>query len=451
MHPRGNVQTKNMSLRGVVIAGIAKAVAPQFEKVESNGVAFGVGFFFSFRLFIMLLSVRLLGTDPQTGVEVTLTLNFLLLVGVVFDSLGVVYFPARRMVQQWPVRWALMFLFFSGCSLLWSGTASLPAAIAYWCAMASDVAIVILMLRAGNSTQVANSLMRGYVWGACAVAIIAWLLPAQSDLRLGDEDLVGPNAIGYLCAFALFFAQYLIRETDGKWGAAALLLGVTLLRSLSKTTIIAFLAAEAVLLLRDKSMRSRTKLLLALGTVAIVAAFSSLLYSYYDIYTNAGNQAETLTGRLGLWTYFLAEGIQQPWIGHGFHSVWKVVPPFGGDQFEARHAHNELLQQFYAYGVVGVCMFAGIYGGLWLQLRKLTAGPRRTFFFALILFVLIRGLADTDAFDLSLPLWSIILISMLAIHADAASKKIAESASLARPASLDPAQRLLSCADQNAL
>jgi O-antigen ligase len=340
------------------------------------------------------------------------------------------------------MRWAFVFLAFSCCSLLWTSTVSLPAAIAYWCAMAADVAIVILMLRAGRLTEVAHSLMKGYVWGACAVAIIAWLLPAQSDLRLGDEELLGPNAIGYLCAFALFFAQYLVREKDGKWGAPAILLGLTLLRSLSKTTIIAFLAGEVFLLVRDKSMLRRTKVLLTLGAVAMVVAFSSLLSSYYDIYTNAGNQAETLTGRLGLWTYFLAEAVQQPWVGHGFHSVWRVVPPFGADQFEARHAHNELLQQFYAYGMVGGCMFVGIYGSLWLQLRQLTAGPKKTFFFAFLLFVLVRGLADTDAFDLSLPLWSIVLISMLTNHECATSHDIAELPSHSRPHSLGPVQRV---------
>ena len=433
---------QSTSVRGVVSAGTTITKTPGLRHVQAVGMALAVGFFFSFRLFIMLLSVRILGTDPQTGVEVSLVLNILLLVVVAFYSLGEGRFPVSQMAQFWPVRWAFVFLSFSCCSLLWTSTASLPAAIAYWCAMAADVAIVILILRAGCPIQAASSLMKGYVWGACAVAIIAWLLPAQSDLRLGDEELLGPNAIGYLCAFALFFAQYLAREKDGKWGAPALLLGVTLLRSLSKTTIIAFLAGEAFLLLRDKSMSRRTKVLLALGAAAIVAPFSGLLSSYYDIYANAGNQAETLTGRLGLWTYFLAGAVEEPWIGHGFHSVWQVVPPFGSDQFEARHAHNELLQQFYAYGVAGVCMFAGIYGSLWLQLRRLASRPRRTFFFAFLLFVLVRGLADTDAFDLSLPLWSIILVSMLANHEVRTSHRMAEAPSLARTHPLGPVQRV---------
>jgi exopolysaccharide production protein ExoQ len=163
---------------------------------------------------------------------------------------------------------------------------------------------------------------------------------------------------------------------------------VTLLRSLSKTSIIAFLAAEAFLLMRDKSMTLRTKLILTSVAGLVVIGFSGLLTSYFDIYANSGNSPETLTGRLGIWAFVLNEATQQPWIGHGFHSVWKVIPPFG--DFEARHAHNELLQQFYAYGVVGVCMMAGLYGSFYRQARKFAIDPMRTFYYALLLFVLIR-------------------------------------------------------------
>lgn len=385
------------------------------DLVESStiGLACVIGFYFSFRLFIVLLSVRLIGTDPQTGAGISLAVNFLLLILAAFFSLGEVCHPLNWMAKLPSVRWVFLFLGFSCCSLLWSSTASLSAAVAYWFAMAADVAMVILMLRAGSITDVTHSLMKGYVWGACAIAIIAWLLPAQSDLRLGDEELLGPNQIGYLCAFAFFFSQYLWHEKKGKWGAAALLLAVTLLRSLSKTSIIAFLVAESFLLMRDKTMSRRSKILFALTGVAVVAVFGGLLASYYDVYTSGGSQPETLTGRLGIWAYIGAEAVQQPWIGHGFHSVWKVIPPFGSDQFEARHAHNELLQQFYAYGVVGVCMFLGIYASFFRQVRKLATGYTKTFFLGVLLFVLARGLTDTEPFDLSLPLWAIVMMSLL--------------------------------------
>jgi len=144
--------------------------------------------------------------------------------------------------------------------------------------------------------------------------------------------------------------------------------------------------------------------------------FWGLLASYYNVYTSAGDQPDTLTGRVGIWAYILNEAVNKPWIGHGFHSVWKVIPPFGPDQFEARHAHNELLQQFYAYGVVGVCMFIGLYHSFYRQARKLPISPLRALLLGLLVFAIVRGFADTEAFDLSLPLWVIAMFSAIMVE-----------------------------------
>jgi O-antigen ligase len=369
------------------------------------------GFYLSFRLFLPLLTVRLLGQDAQDGVVVSLLLNYLLLVLVAVDALGRSPRAVPSVLRLPCFPWVLLFLGFSGVSLFWSVTASLPAAAAFWCGMAADTAIVLLLLRAAPVESAVNSLMSGYIWGSCAIAIVAWLLPAQSDLRLGDEQLLGPNQIGWSCAFAFFLAQYLMRRKYGKWTIQACLLAVTLLRSLSKTTIIAFLVGQGYILLRDRSIRRRTKVLIIGGTLLIVVTFSQLLSDYYVVYTNAGNQAETLTGRLSIWLYFLTEAVQKPWIGHGFHAVWKVVPPF--NEFEARHAHNEVLQQFYAYGAVGVFMLVAIYGSVWRHLRRLSDSSLKIFFLGMLLFVIVRGFADTEPFDLSLPLWFIVMIGAL--------------------------------------
>ena len=376
-----------------------------------TGVAFGVGVFFSFRLFVMLLSVRVLGTDPQVGTGITLLLNFLLLLLVLFQASGTSRKNNKDMWKIGSIRWVVGFLLFSGLSLFWSAAASLPAAIAYWFAMVSDVVMVMVLMRSNSRLNVIHAFMKGYVWGACILALIAWILPVQSDLRLGDEELLGANQIGFLCAFAFFFAQYLLQKRIGKFMPATVLLGVTLLRSLSKTTIVAFVIAEAFLLMKDKAISRRSKFL-ALAIVAVSAlAFSSLLSSYFDVYSNAGNSPETLTGRLGIWLYILDEAVKQPWIGHGFYSVWKVIPPFG--IFEPRHAHNELIQQFYLYGVTGVCLISGLYGSFYLRVRRLAFGSTRTFFYALLVFVLIRGLADTEVYDFSFALWALVLFSVL--------------------------------------
>jgi O-antigen ligase len=264
-----------------------------------------------------------------------------------------------------------------------------------------------LLLRSGPAEAATAGVMKGYVAGACAIAICAWIMPAQTDLRLGDDELLGPNQIGFVCALAIFFAQYLMRSSGARLRLATAFLAITLLRSLSKTTIVAVVLGETVLLFRDKFISRKTKIWIVVAAVVVLAIFSGLLSSYFEIYSNAGNQAETLTGRLGIWGYFLEKAIEQPWIGHGFHSVWKVIPPFGKDQFEARHAHNEVLQQFYAYGVAGVVMLAGLYLSFYRNVRRMPASAVKTLLLGLLVFVLVRGLADTEAFDLTLPLWAI--------------------------------------------
>ena len=387
-------------------------------------LASAIGFFFSFRLFSVLLTVHILRADPQIGVMLSLGLNFLLLAIVVFNSIGPAPRTLASLLRLPCYFWILLFLGFSASSLLWSAAVSLPAALAFWCAMAADVAIVVLLLRTEPILSTSTSIMTGYIYGACCIALIAWIMPAQSDLRLGDDEFLGPNQIGYTCAFAFFFAQYLMRSNRNRWKWPAAFLAITLLRSLSKTTIIAFFISEAFLLTWDRSIRRRTKVLLTCGALLFVLIFWNLLSSYFDSYANTYNQAESLTGRLGIWAYILNEAVQQPWIGHGFHSVWKVIPPFGRDQFEARHAHNELLQQFYAYGAMGVIMLIGLYGSLFRRIRKMPNSTLQTFFFSLLLFVVVRGFADTEAFDLSLPLWAIAMISALIDQVDPMSVEV---------------------------
>jgi exopolysaccharide production protein ExoQ len=406
--------------------------------VQATWLAFAVGFFFSFRIVVGLLSVRVLGTAPRAGSELNLALELLMLLLVCFYSLGYKQRTFGSMLRLSSVRWVFAFLIFSFCSLAWSATVSLPTSVAYWCGIAADVVMVVLLLRAGSVSGVSHSLMKGFVLSACCLAVIAWIMPGQADLRLGDEELFNTNQIGNLCATAIFLAQYLTRRKAGRWGFAILLLALTLLRSLSKTTIVAFLISESFLIIADRSISRKTKVLLTLAVILVILLFWGLFEAYYDVYTTAGNQAETLTGRTAIWAYSLDAALEQPLIGHGFDSMWKVIPPFGPEKFEARHAENELLTQFYSYGAVGVCLLIGLYGSVYRQIRRLPRGSVRVVFLSLFLFVVVRGLAEAEPFDLLLPLWSIVLISMLLAHAVTVSDATSPAGQSARPSALLP-------------
>jgi len=388
--------------------------------------AFCVGFYFAARVITTVILVRLLGMDPQAGAVVAFASNLLMLGFICLSELGTSKPEPHRKLELASLRWVFLFLAFSCCSLLWSAAASPSASAAHWCGTATDVAIAILLLRHDSVTTAASSLMEGFIWGACCIALIAWILPTQSDLRIGDEDYLNPNTIGNLCAFAIFFAQYQMRSGKGRSGVAIVFLAITLVRTLSKTAIIAFLLSEGYLILRDRVMTRRTKLYLLLAVTAVVCLFWGLFEAYYDFYTTYGNQSETLTGRTAIWVYTAEAALEKPWFGYGFDSMWKVVPAFG--IFEARHAENELLEQFYSYGIAGLVLLCGLYGGLFRTMRKLAQGPLRTLIAGLLTFVLIRGLAEAEPFDLLLPLWAIVLLTSLLTRTDAVNQQPALAA-----------------------
>jgi exopolysaccharide production protein ExoQ len=383
----------------------------QRQMPNGAALAFCVGFYFAARVIATVFLVRVAGIEPQAGPATTLFSTFLLLGLVGLSAMGAPKTDADLPLNLSDIRWIFLFLGFSGCSLLWSETASPVIAAAYWCGIAADVAIIILLLRSHRALVTAESLMKGFVWGACFLAVISWVMPSQYDMRLGDEDYLNANTIGNLCAFGVFFAQYLLRAKKGRWGLAIFFLSVTLVRSLSKTAILAFLISEGYLIIRDRIMSRRIKTYVMIAVVFVIVAFWDLFQAYYDFYTTYGNQSVTLTGRTAIWVYVIDAATLRPWIGHGFDSMWKVVPLFG--TFEARHAENEVLEQLYCYGAAGVVLLCGLYGSLYQKIRKLSRDSHRVIFIGLLLFVLVRGLAEAEPFDLLLPLWAIVLVTSL--------------------------------------
>ena len=384
---------------------------PQQQTLKGAHLALFVGFYFAVRAIAPVFLIRLVGLEPQAAAAATLASSFLVLGFVGLSGMGAMRDERDPAFDLGSIRWVFLFLAFSGCSLLWSETVSPVVSAAYWCGTASDVVSVVLLLRDRNAALTAEFLMKGFVQGACVVAIISWVMPSQYDMRLGDEDYFNANTIGNLCAFAVFFAQYLMRTRRVRWPLAIFFLSVTLVRSLSKTAIAAFLISEAYLLLQDRNMSRRTKTYVLILVTIVVTAFWGLFEAYYDIYTTYGNQSVTLTGRTAIWAYVVEAAPSRLWIGHGFDSMWKVVPVFG--TFEARHAENEVLEQLYCYGATGLVLLCGLYGSFYTKIRKLPRGSHRVIFSALLLFVIIRGLAEAEPFDLLFPLWAIVLVTSL--------------------------------------
>jgi len=144
----------------------------------------------------------------------------------------------------------------------------------------------------------------------------------------------------------------------------------------------------------------------------VVACFWSLLTSYIDIYNNtgSGNQVGTLTGRTVLWAVTFSMGMEKPWFGHGLYSFKSQIPVIG--TFEPVHAHNELLQQFFEFGMAGIVIAVGVYWSIYRQASKAPESELRSLALTLLVFVLLHGLTDTVPIGLSYPLWLLTAISL---------------------------------------
>ena len=361
------------------------------------------GFFLAFRSCLTFLFFQ---SDPQLGTAVRLgaTLGWLLII-VGYSIID----PPRRVVsaQCAPLRWIVLYLTFAGLSLLWTA-ASPGIATGYWIGIACDVTSVYLLLRYPNVEDHAGRIMAGFVIGTVIVATVAWFSPVMDDLRLGNEEFLHPNLIGFEFGIGTLLAAYLA-QSKKLWIWVAIGLGVTMVRSLSKGTIIAFLFSGLYYLLRGLKVTTRARFWIGLVCSIVLASFWGLAEAYLDLYTQ-GNNVETLTGRTYIWTQSLDLAFDKPWFGHGFDSLRWVFPPFGG--FQPNHAHNEFVQQLFAYGIIGMVIVVGAYWSFYLYIRQATNVQLKALATAILLLVLVRGLVDTDQFDLAFPLWLMTLLSV---------------------------------------
>jgi exopolysaccharide production protein ExoQ len=364
-----------------------------------------IGFTFAFRVCLTVLWFQ---DEPQQGAIASVALSLTLLTFAALSSIGSTPFIPASCFRTTTIRWSAAFLTLALFSILWT-SASASAAAAYWGAWFADVAIVWFVLRDGPPEISAAAIMKGFVCGACLVAIIAWSLPPTVDLRLGDEDYLHPNALGFLFSIATLLASHLARKSTA-WTWPALFLATTLVRTLSKSSIIAFVAAFSFALIRDSSLSRKIKMWIGIASGIILASLWGILEAYLVTYSHSTGP-ETLTGRTIIWALSFEYAIKKPVLGNGFYSYRFIVPPIG--TFEGQQAHDELLQQFFAFGAIGVILTIAIYWAFFRQIRRSPTSHLKTLAGSLLLFALIRGLTDAQNFDLSFPLWLMIMFSVL--------------------------------------
>lgn len=395
-----------MSLRGERLMAPLMLTADQSASMSGVAtVAAVAGFFFVVRVSLTFLFFQ---ANPVVGTGVTIAAGLALVYLALLSTAGKAIDGPRLKMRNATWAWIAIFLAMSFLSLAWGEAQSIAVAVAYWMGLVADVAAVVLMLRDETPREVASQLMMGAVWGGVVLSLIGWCTPVTEDLRLGNLEFLHPNTLGLELGLCALMAHHLSRR-GAMWRWIAIGLALTLLRTLSKTAVIAFLFAEAWYLLQSRQWTRAARVRIAAAALATIACFWTVLTAYFDLYTStSGSQLETLTGRTLLWGIVISMGIERPWFGHGFYSFKSLVPALG--PFVPVHAHNELLHQFFELGIAGVVIVIGVYATFLRRARRSAPGEWRTLAIALWIFAVVRGLADAVPSELCFPLWLMVAL-----------------------------------------
>lgn len=386
-----------------------KTSAPQFSRI-----AF---WFWTLSLFKTTFALLFFRSNPAVatglGAVVSVAFAYFVVIRVIGakDLTEINAFPAV-------IKWIGLYLVWCALSLCWTRSASPTSALGYWGVMVADVFVAVAMLRWGNVELIAVESLKGIVAGGVLISFCALLTKSDDpNGRLGDLEFLHPGNVGKfageaaLCGLFLWFKSR--TESEGHpwlWSFSSLFLGWIVLRSLSKTSIVALLCALVFYIVCSRWIRLKQKILvLVVGTV-LVAGMYTLLNTYLDTYfEETPNDASTLTGRTVLWIESWNMITEHPIAGYGFISF----RDYGPQDWEVRttHAHNEWITQWFQLGLVGLLVAVLIYCSYFHQVRRSPRSPQRELALSMLIYMLIQGFAIAEPTGLMFPLPMMLMLS----------------------------------------
>ena len=306
-------------------------------------------------------------------------------------------------------KWIKIYLLLSVISLCWTSGDKTSAA-GYLLITLAETYTVWRLLWCKDRTGILHDSMRGLAYGALFIGLLALTAIGQAEgSRIGNDDFLHPNMVGYSISLGLFASVWLWRATFYKrWAAVSTICFAMLLRSFSKTSIVASCFALAIYFIFFLKVRFRTKVAIALSASIVVLVLLPLLLTYFDEFVDDPNTGEqnvlTVSGRTFLWAILVSEYQKKPILGWGFYSVKAFTP----DEWDvnALQAHNEILQQLFTLGLVGL----GVSSVVYFKTARHFLRSRNWFAIMVLLFFVVRGVAEADFYGLGMPVPMILLL-----------------------------------------
>ncbi|WP_425917078.1 O-antigen ligase family protein [Pseudomonas sp. GWSMS-1] len=164
-----------------------------------------------------------------------------------------------------------------------------------------------------------------------------------------DNPLLSSHVFGFFCAFWLALSMTVNPSHSGLALAAALLMGMALLATGSRTPFVATALTCAWLIVACWNKRSIW--LLLSGVLAVLA----LVLLYPEVLSNRG-----LSYRPELWANTLSMVAQQPWQGLGFGAHLELF--LSGIPYSFREPHSFALGVLYYTGIIGLALWLAMHG-----------------------------------------------------------------------------------------
>jgi len=332
-----------------------------------------------------LIGLRLFGDN----LPFSRLIPFLFALTVLFIQAG------RGKAMHWSgaAKWILFYFLWAGCSLVWSTASDIGLSVWVWIMFGAELLFVCLTMSCPIDREaVLKSTFAGLVaGGACMSLQVISIFQPGADLK--SQDGLHPNFMGHRIAIAALCALYLWSQNRRSvWAIGLPLLVIALFLTTSKGALIAFLFFALLFVFSPQNRLSRRRKLQVVALLVVISAIAlQFVGRAFHVYEAKGG-ADTLSGRAVLWVQVIPKILIRPFVGYGFASFADNWP---ANRWYTGQAHNELLQQWFTLGLIGVTLLALTYWKLFRALWRSTSDSSR-FGIYLLGYCLVRGFVEAD-------------------------------------------------------
>ncbi len=216
-------------------------------------------------------------------------------------------------------------------------------------------------------------------------------------------EALSPTGVSTIAATLLLLGMtFYVEERKGKYLFYAGLGFCLMMLGGGKGAIVAALLAGTTFFILRKNLKQGLLFLIVTVVLGGILVAVTPLQRYLTDYAASGN-AETGTGRLGLWELFIPAIMEKPLYGHGYLASRFIAEDLAGLDWPAGHTHNAFLEVLYNNGVIGLTLLVAVLWQtvrnlLWV-VRRMRSGEMRTWAigaFAILIFEFINGMLNAS-------------------------------------------------------